>query len=107
VRHILVILMLVFTAWAFLPAAAQAHGTSHEMPASGACPDCAEKASERSEDHSEGHSCHHGAGCVVHGLLATTSTIALSPILTDGPRPTAQAVPRSAMVARDLPPPRS
>lgn len=106
-RHILVILMLVFTAWAFLPTAAQAHGTSHEMPASGACPDCAGMASERFADQSEGHSCHHGAGCGVHGLLATTSTVALSPILTDGPRPAAQPAPRSAMVARDLPPPRS
>jgi len=107
VRHILVILMLVFTAWAFLPAAAQAHGAPHEMPVSRACPDCTEMAGEHSADSPEGHGCHHGAGCVVHGLLAGTSTVAISPILTDGPRPAAHSAPRSALVARDLPPPRS
>ena len=106
-RHILVILMLVFTAWAFLPAAAQAHGTTREMPISGACPDCAGLAGEHSADPSDGLGCHHGAGCVVHGLLAGTSTVAICPVLTDGPRPADHSAPRSALVARDLPPPRS
>jgi hypothetical protein len=106
-RHFLAILMLVFTAWAILPSAAQAHGTPHEMPVLGACPDCTEMADAQAAEQSKGHRCHHGAGCAVHGLLAITPTVAPAPGLTGGPRPAAHAAPRSAMVARDLPPPRS
>ena len=106
-RRILVILMLVFTGWAVPPAAAQAHGMPHQMPVPGTCPDCAGMAGEASADQPEGHGCHHGAGCVVQGLPAGTSTFALSPVPADRPLPAAQAVPRSAMVARVLPPPRS
>lgn len=106
-RHILVILMLVFTAWAVLPEAAQAHGTPHEMPFSGACTDCVEMAGERPSEQSEGHDCHHGAGCAVHGLPVDASAVTVLPVLTGGLRPAPQAAPRSAMVARDLPPPRS
>lgn len=103
-RHILAILMLVLTVWAVLPAGAQAHGLSHAMPDAGACPHCAD---DPGAEHRDGHLCHHGAGCALHGLPAGASLPTPSSTLADRPRPAAHAAPRSALLARDLPPPRS
>lgn len=102
-RHILVILMMVFCAWAVLPAAAQAHGAPHGTAASTLCADCDHSA----VDEREHEGCHHGAGCAVYGLPAGTASVTLDPGIARAPRCDSPAAPPSALVAGSLPPPRS
>ncbi|MGR3322909.1 MAG: hypothetical protein ACU0DK_13365 [Pseudooceanicola sp.] len=106
-RHVLAILILVLSAWAFLPGAAQAHGMSHDMPHAGSCPDCPEMAGHPDAGQVEGHNCHHGAGCAAHGLPAGMNAFFRAAIPSEGHLPERHAAPRSALVTRDLPPPRS
>lgn len=109
-RHILVIIALIVTAWAFLPGAAQAHDMPHaEMGAEGmdsTCADC--PGMDGAGGHASGIDCHHGAGCgpAVHALPVSLS-FALDPLMTRSTRHYDTIDLRSVFLSRDLPPPRS
>ncbi|MFC4731342.1 hypothetical protein [Salipiger abyssi] len=109
-RHILVIIVLIVTAWAFLPGAAQAHEMPHSERSAatmeGDCADC--PGMDDTGGHASGVDCHHRAGCgpAVHALPVSLS-FTLEPATTRSTRPHDTIDPRSVYLSRDLPPPRS
>lgn len=106
-RRILVIMLLVLTAWVFLPGTARAHGQDHAMPAADDCPHCTAMVDADRADPAMPHPCHQGFSCPVHVLPLTTAAItprAHAPLALP---PDRRAELPSAQVARDLPPPRS
>ena len=109
-RHILVIIALIVTAWASLPGAAQAHEMPHaEMGAvtmDGDCANCPDM--DYTVGHTSGIDCHHAAGCgpAVHALPVSLS-FTMDPVATRTIRPHDTIEVRSITLARDLPPPRS
>lgn len=109
-RQILVTIALIFTVWAFLPGAAQAHELPRaEMAAGGMEGDCADCPSAETHDsHPSGIDCHHGAGCgpAVYALPFSLSFTA-DQMVTRSTRPDDTINPRSVFLSRDLPPPRS
>lgn len=105
-RRVFAILALVLTAWALLPGAAQAYGAGHEAPMSRACADCLDMTAHASSDH-RADECHHATSCAIYGLPMTVSDTGPRPTVAQVLRPHGQTAVRSAMVARDLPPPRS
>lgn len=104
VRLVLILIILVFTAWAIPPGAAEAHGTANDVTMAGTCAGCDDPA--RHTDHQIAPDCHHGIACAPSGLPATSAAIGPMPGLTRADRPEHQALPRSITLARDLPPPR-
>ena len=109
-RHILVIIALIVTAWAFVPGAAQAHDMPHvEMGAGtmeGDCADC--PGMDDRGGHTSGVDCHHAAGCgPAVFALPTSCAFTLEPATTRSLRPHDTIDPRSVTLSRDLPPPRS
>ncbi len=109
-RHILVIIALIVTAWAFVPRAAQAHDMPQaEMGAGTMDGDCANcPGMEYTGGHTSGVDCHHAAGCgpAVHALPTSLAFI-LEPAATRTIRPHDTIDARSVTLSRDLPPPRS
>ena len=109
-RHILVIFALIFTAWAFLPGAAQAHDMPPaEIGAATMDSDCANCPDmDDTVGHTSGIDCHHAAGCgpAVHALL-TSLAFTMEPATTRSLRPHDTIDLRSVTLSRDLPPPRS
>ncbi|WP_136635538.1 hypothetical protein [Pseudooceanicola onchidii] len=109
-RHILVIIALIVTAWAFLPGAAQAHDMPHvemgDAKTNGDCADCLDM--DDTGGHASGIDCHHGAGCgpAIHALPVSLSVIA-DPEMSRSTRPHDTVGLRSVSLSRDLPPPRS
>ncbi|MDV4166484.1 hypothetical protein [Rhodovulum sp. FJ3] len=109
-RHILVIIALILTAWAFLPGAVQAHDMPHSqtgaMPMQGACADC--PTMEDMAGHGSAVDCHYGAGCgpAVYALPVFLS-FTLNPVTVGNTRPHDMIDPRSVYPSQDLPPPRS
>lgn len=105
-QRILVILMLVLTAWAVMPGAAKAHVSHHETSMSQACPQCPEIGITAFDQQGSMHDCQHGTGCI--GTLL--------PVTFSGPCPatlTSTAIYRgepqllsSISVGLDIPPPR-
>ena len=110
-RHILVIIALIVTAWVIVPDAAQAHGMTHsDMAAAGMDDGCAGcPAYDAGTGGHDAVNCHHGAGCgaVVHALPIALTVSVDQPTLSRGGRPENVVLPRSAFLSRDLPPPRS
>ncbi|MGI3169882.1 hypothetical protein ACRARG_12050 [Pseudooceanicola sp. C21-150M6] len=109
-RHILVIIALIITAWASLPGAAQAHEMPHaEMGAVTMDSDCANCPDmDDTVGHTSGIDCHHAAGCgpAVHALPVALS-FTIDPVVTRTIRPNDTIDARSITLSRDLPPPRS
>jgi hypothetical protein len=109
VRHILVIIALIVTAWAVLPGAASAHEGPHQAMAGDAldCPDC--PAMQAGAEEAGRHDCHHGTSCgsALHALPAPLTLSVAAPTMSGVRRPAAGGLPRSALLLRDLPPPRS
>lgn len=109
-RHILVIIALIVTAWAFVPGAAQAHDMPQaEIGAGTMAGDCANcPGMEDTVGHTSGVDCHHAAGCgpAVHALPTSLAFI-LDPVVTRTIRPNDTIDGRSITLSRDLPPPRS
>ncbi|WP_141101994.1 hypothetical protein [Oceanicola sp. 22II-s10i] len=109
-RHILVIIALIVTAWAFLPGAAQAHGMPHAEAGTttmdGDCTGCPEMGG--TGGHASGIDCHHGAGCgpAAHAMPVFNS-FAVDPVAVRSSRPDEALQLASAFLSRDLPPPRS
>ncbi|MGB2201666.1 MAG: hypothetical protein ACPH5G_10075 [Pseudooceanicola atlanticus] len=109
-RHILVIIALIITAWASLPGAAQAHDMPYaEMGAVTMDSDCANcPGMNDSVGHTSGIDCHHAAGCgpAFHALPVSLS-FAMDPAVARTIRPHNTINARSVILIRDLPPPRS
>lgn len=109
-RHILVIIALIVTAWAFVPGAAQAHDMPQaEMGAGTMDGDCANcPGMEDTHGHTWGVDCHHAAGCgpAFHALPISLS-FTIDPATTRTIRPHDTSDARSVILIRDLPPPRS
>ena len=109
-RHILVIISLIVTAWAFLPGAAHAQDMPHaQMGATTMDRDCADCLSiVDTGGHGSGVDCHHGAGCgpAVHAL-PTSLSFTLDPVMSRSTRPHDTMDLQSVSLSRDLPPPRS
>lgn len=109
-RHILVIIALIVTAWAFVPGAAQAHDMPHVEMGAGTmdseCADCS--GMDDTGGHTSGVDCHHAAGCgpAVHALPVSLS-FTIDPVVTRTIRPNDTIDARSITLSRDLPPPRS
>ena len=95
------IILLVATAWAIFPDTASAHDTGPHPSA------CAECAPVSSEEHHMLRDCHHGGTCMVLSLFAVAAdTLAPSWPTGSTERLDEVAMPRSAIVLQDLPPPR-
>lgn len=109
-RHILVIIALIVTAWAFLPVAAQAHDVPHaEMGSASTEGDCADcPAMDTAGGHGAGMDCHHGAGCgpAAHALPISHAFV-VDPVAVRSSRPDNALQLASIFLSRDLPPPRS
>lgn len=109
-RHILLILTLVVTAWVFLPGAAQAHGGLHAPTAAPACAACVASAGAATPDLppdiAAQHACHHGMSCAGHALPATSPAMIRPPATPRPLRPEPGSALRSVMLTQDLPPPR-
>lgn len=110
-RHILVIIALIVTAWAFLPGAAQAHEMPHAAMAldgkDGSCADCA--GMNAGTGHLTNAGCHHSAACgpAAHVLPVTFAFAVTRPVTARSTRPDDAVLLRSITLSRDLPPPRS
>ncbi|TMV13082.1 hypothetical protein [Arenibacterium halophilum] len=104
-RHILVIIALIVTAWAFLPGAAQAHEMSY-AELEGDCADC--PGMDETGGHASGVACHHAAGCgpALYTLPVFVS-LAVEPVIFRSTRLHDTIVLRSVSLSRDLPPPRA
>ena len=110
-RRILLLIALIAAAWASLPGAAMAHETPHDMlhataAASEACAGCVETVTD--EDGQAEH-CHQGFGCgpAIYSLAEPGNPTVSFPVVALALHAAAPPGPRSVIVSKDLPPPRS
>ncbi|MBL3705123.1 hypothetical protein GI582_20705 [Sulfitobacter sp. BDSS02] len=105
-QRILVILMVVLTAWAVMPGAAEAHVSHHETSLPQACPQCPEMGINAMEQQGSMHDCQHGTGCI--GTLLPVAETGLHPaklaatVVHQGE----PQLPSSISVGLEIPPPR-
>lgn len=104
-KHILSVILLTVTAWVVMPGMASAHDTGRH---SGGCAACVDLPDASAAERFMLHDCHHGATCIAVALPAVSddATVPSWPVAGEI-RIDDDAMPRSAVLAQDLPPPRT
>ena len=104
-RQILGVILLTMIAWATMAGVASAHDAGRH---SGDCAACVDLPAASAAEHLMLQHCHHGAGCVAVALPAVFDEAALPSWSTGGEkRMDDDAMPGSAFLPQDLPPPRT